>query len=289
MSTAVPQPFKEILVPLDGSPAAERALPPALELVRLTGVPLRVLQRALTDDVEDAAAYLAGVAARHAGETDIETVVVDRESIPDAILDGLGPETLVCMSSHGRGGLGRALVGSVAEALLRTIDRPVLVVGPHVADRVTFTGRVVTCIDGSDHSERTIEPARAWAAALGLPLWLVEVAVPSTPVEWFTEGGAAESADLARLARRFGDVVGWDTFHNRHPARELVDISSSEFEPTALLVMATHGRTGWNRLRLGSVTAATVHAATVPVLVVPANATEPVGLARTGHEGATRP
>jgi hypothetical protein len=34
--------------------------------------------------------------------------------------------------------------------------------------------------------------------------------------------------------------------------------------------MATHGRTCWDRLRLGSVTAATIHAATVPVLVVPA-------------------
>jgi nucleotide-binding universal stress UspA family protein len=41
-------------------------------------------------------------------------------------------------------------------------------------------------------------------------------------------------------------------------------------EPTALLVMATHGRTGWDRLRLGSVTTATLHRATVPVLVVSA-------------------
>jgi nucleotide-binding universal stress UspA family protein len=47
-------------------------------------------------------------------------------------------------------------------------------------------------------------------------------------------------------------------------------MASSPSPPTALLVMATHGRTGWDRLRLGSVTAATVHAATVPVLVVPA-------------------
>jgi nucleotide-binding universal stress UspA family protein len=54
-------------------------------------------------------------------------------------------------------------------------------------------------------------------------------------------------------------------------------MASSSSTPTALLVMATHGRTGWNRLRLGSVTAATVHAATVPVLVVPA--APPAGVA----------
>lgn len=51
-------------------------------------------------------------------------------------------------------------------------------------------------------------------------------------------------------------------------------MAASPSPSTALLVMATHGRTGWDRLRLGSVTAATVHAATVPVLVVPA---APVG------------
>ena len=63
------------------------------------------------------AAYLAGIADRHATVTDVETQVVDRESIPDAIVEGLGPGTLVCMSSHGRGGLTRVVMGSVAEAL----------------------------------------------------------------------------------------------------------------------------------------------------------------------------
>jgi nucleotide-binding universal stress UspA family protein len=282
-------PFTDILVPLDSSEAAERALQPALELVRRTGVPLRVMQRAFTDEVETAAAYLADVADRYADVTDVETIVVDRESIPDAILDGSGTGTLVCMSSHGRGGVARATMGSVAEALLRTIVRPVLVVGPHLGDTCTFAGRVVACIDGSTESERTLEPARAWAAALGLPLWLVEVAEPSTPVEWTTRGGATESAHLARLARRFGDVAGWDTFHNRHPARELADLSASAYQPTALLVMATHGRTGWDRLRVGSVTAATIHAAPVPVLVVPAGPAEPVDPAAAEHEGATQP
>jgi nucleotide-binding universal stress UspA family protein len=59
-------PFTDILVPLDGSPTAERALGPALELVRRTGAPLRVLRQALADDAEIAAGYLANVADRHA-------------------------------------------------------------------------------------------------------------------------------------------------------------------------------------------------------------------------------
>jgi nucleotide-binding universal stress UspA family protein len=280
-------PFTEILVPLDGSKAAERALPPACELVRRTGVRLRIMERAPADDGETAATYLAAVADRHADLTDIETTLVDRDSVPDAIRGASGPGTLVCMSSHGRGGLARAVLGSVTETLLRTIDRPVLVVGPHVGERFTFEGRVVACIDGSEESEHTVEPARAWGRALGLPLWLVEVAVPSTPVDWLSQGGTVESADLARLARRVGDVAGWDISHCRHPARELADLSASAYHPTGLLVMATHGRTGWDRLRLGSVTAATVHGASVPVLVVPAGPPGPVRRA-AAHEGAVR-
>jgi nucleotide-binding universal stress UspA family protein len=123
-------PFTDILVPLDGSPAAERALGPALQLVGRTGVALRVLAHAQADDKEVRAEYLAGVADRHAALADIETEVVDGDSIPRAIAEGMEPGTLVCMSSHGRGGLARALLGSVAEALLRRLDLPALIVGP---------------------------------------------------------------------------------------------------------------------------------------------------------------
>ncbi len=263
-------PFTDILVPLDGSPVAERALAPALELVRRTGVPMRVLSRALPDEKELLAGYLAGIADRHAAVTDIETQVVDRESIPDAIIEGLQPGTLVCMSSHGRGGLARAVMGSIAEFLLRTLDQPALVIGPHVAEDAAFAGRIVACIDGSHESERTIEPANQWAAALGLPLWLVEVGDPGVPAEWVTNGDTFESAHVAGLAVRMGGVDGWDVLHDRQPAHTLVNMAASRSEPTALLVMATHGRTGWDHLRLGSVTTATVHRATVPVLVVPA-------------------
>jgi nucleotide-binding universal stress UspA family protein len=84
-------PFSDILVPLDGSPIAERALEPALELVRRTRVPLRVLRRSFADEAETAAAYLADVADRHAGVTDVETQVLDRDSVPDAIREGWEP------------------------------------------------------------------------------------------------------------------------------------------------------------------------------------------------------
>jgi nucleotide-binding universal stress UspA family protein len=68
---------------------------------------------------------------------------------------------------------------------------------------------------------------------------------------------------------RAAAVDGWDTVHDRSAAHGLVELAASEVAPTGLLVLATHGRTGWSRLRLGSVTAATIRDAPVPVLVVP--------------------
>jgi nucleotide-binding universal stress UspA family protein len=93
-------PFTDLLVPLDGSPAAERAIPPAVELARRTGVPLRLMRQAYSDDIDDAVVYLATAARRHAAGVDVETQVMDRESVPNAILDARHPGTLVCMSSH---------------------------------------------------------------------------------------------------------------------------------------------------------------------------------------------
>jgi nucleotide-binding universal stress UspA family protein len=265
----VDAPFSDILVPLDGSAAAERALRPALDLAARTGVRLRALRRALSDHKE-ATEYLAAVADRCAPTTDLPTHVVDRESIPDAIIEELEPGTLVCMSSHGRGGLARAVIGSVAEALLRSLDRPVLVVGPHHVEAAAFSGRIVACIDGSDESCRTLAPARQWAGTLGLPLWLMEVIEPGVLPEWVDKDDVVEASHVAALAADLDGVAGWDVLHDTDPARALVTMARSPSTPTGLLVMATHGRSGWDRLRLGSVTIATVHAATVPVLVVPA-------------------
>jgi nucleotide-binding universal stress UspA family protein len=264
-------PFDEILVPLDGSPAAERGLGPALALARRADVPVRLLSRVFPGDADERLAYMAGVAERLPTGVDVDLRVVERDSIPDAIVDGLGPSTLVCMSSHGRGGIARGVIGSVTEALLRIIGRPTLVVGPYAGTDATFAGRVVACIDGSQESERTLGPARQWAAALDLPLGLVQVVDPR-PDQPETPPEDVESADLADVARRVGGVPSWDVLHGTSPARALADLTTSELDPVAMLVMATHGRTGWHRLRLGSVTTATVHSARVPILVVPAAA-----------------
>ena len=55
--------------------------------------------------------------------------------------------------------------------------------------------------------------------------------------------------------------------HSRHPANELAELADRW--PVNVMVMATHGRSGWSRLTLGSVAMNVVHHATCPVLLVP--------------------
>jgi nucleotide-binding universal stress UspA family protein len=136
---------KIVLVPLDGSRLAERALDTATGFAR-EGAKVVLLRAAEAHTapfadpsaaqvtvIEEAEAYLAAVAARlrSAGATDVETTVwygAPAESIAEAA--GLRKADLIVMSTHGRSGLGRLMLGSVAETVLRSTSTPILLLRP---------------------------------------------------------------------------------------------------------------------------------------------------------------
>ena len=133
--------FSRILVPLDGSALAEAALPSAASLASADTVV--ILMRAAeahtmpcgdptaaqVDAVREAEEYLAGVAARLQlnGVKNIATSVWYGPAAP-AIVDAarLRKVDLIVMSTHGRSGLGRLILGSVAESVLRGTTTPIL-------------------------------------------------------------------------------------------------------------------------------------------------------------------
>jgi nucleotide-binding universal stress UspA family protein len=133
----------KILVPLDGSKLAETALTKALDMAQGSGEPTLVLLRAAeatswpgtdpTDDqirvVREAEDYLDGV------KTYLARQGVDRVQTSvwygppaSAIVEAarVGKVDLIVMSTHGRSGLGRLILGSVAEAVLRGTAVPIL-------------------------------------------------------------------------------------------------------------------------------------------------------------------
>ena len=136
---------KIVLVPLDGSRFAETALEPAISFAR-EGATLRLLRAAeahpspLMDQseaqvaaVREAEEYLAGVAAwvRHAGVGNVETSVWYGPAV-EAIVDAARycKADLIVMCSHGRSGLERLVLGSVAERVVRATSTPILLVRP---------------------------------------------------------------------------------------------------------------------------------------------------------------
>jgi nucleotide-binding universal stress UspA family protein len=152
----IPEPvFRNVLIPLDGSALAEQALEPALTLGRLLEsdfILLRIVKPLLFDGHDptvsgdpaigkpateelqnDARAYLEGVAKRlRAQSLRVQIRVIVNIQPAVAILEQSleAPNAVIALATHGHGGLTRALVGSVADKVVRGATIPVLVFRP---------------------------------------------------------------------------------------------------------------------------------------------------------------
>lgn len=142
--------YTKILVPLDGSALAERALTHAEKIAKGTGAELILMQavgipladapeagpseetKAFTEEVESARAYLESVAGRLRKEGLPVRNVVARGAADSEILGFAHRENvdILVMSTHGRSGLSKLLMGSVAQKVMLTTKRPVMLVKP---------------------------------------------------------------------------------------------------------------------------------------------------------------
>ena len=136
--------LQKILVPLDGSALAEAALPQALEIAESSGANLLLIRAAEAHTlpgvdpteaqikvVQEAEGYLAQVRDRLAaqGRKEVETSVWYGPAAY-AIVEAarLNKVDLIAMTTHGRSGLGRLILGSVAESVLRGTTTPILLI-----------------------------------------------------------------------------------------------------------------------------------------------------------------
>lgn len=141
--------IKKLLVPLDGSSLAEAALDKAVEMVKESGATMVLLRaaeattlpgadptEAQVEVVREAEDYLGAVAARvrKQGLERVETSVWYGKPAA-AIVEAaqFGRVDMIVMSSHGRSGLGRLILGSVAESVIRGTHTPVLLLRPEGA------------------------------------------------------------------------------------------------------------------------------------------------------------
>jgi nucleotide-binding universal stress UspA family protein len=217
--------YRSLLVPLDGSPFAEHALPLALAVARRSGAALHLVSvvapvaEAFTEVVyfapselqdhlrQQQQAYLARTAERLRGlaEVTVDTQVLegDVSSLLARHAEQSGAD-LVVMATHGRGAFGRFWLGSVADYLLRHLTLPLLLTRPEESaadlDTEPNLGHVLLPLDGSELAEKAIGPAVEMAALLpGAEVVLLRVIHPTVSVYYPPEGAAADHEARALL------------------------------------------------------------------------------------------
>ena len=299
--------LRTLLVPLDGSPLAERALPIAFDIARRAGgavhlvrahVPLAIIgangEGILTQDLlaaddtlrERAKSYVEATATRLAAEWGVRTVShVDDGGASGLITQVAGDilADLIVMTTHGHGGFAPGWIGSVTDAVIRHSYRPVLALPKNDAHGgATFTPRsIMVTLDGSAHSAAIIPAARALAVVFGSRLELVRIVAPYVPTDV-----------LSNLQALGPDPLGIDA-ETKYAKKALDDMVASldqsgvkatatvrvELSPTRALLdhvqetdpdcvaVATQGR-GLSRLFIGSVADKLIRAAKRPVLVL---------------------
>jgi nucleotide-binding universal stress UspA family protein len=283
-----------VLVPLDGSKFGECAVPVALRLADGLNGHLKLVSVSTNGHVTKRPRYLnrylnhLGDMIEAAGEVRVSPVVLEG-SATKALLEfnNLSQPTLIVMSTHGRGPLRRAWIGSVADRLMRHVATPVVLVHPQERAECNVTepsriNRILVALDGSKLAEGSLEWAKRIMAATGASCTLVRVANTSIPA-WSPrlQSGAPETTDYmdvscaesqeylsavkARL--RKGGIAVETVVESERPGAVGI-LRCAEERLIDLIVMASHGRGGLKRLVLGSVADKVVRAADVPVLLV---------------------
>ncbi|MCC6791390.1 MAG: universal stress protein [Thermomicrobiales bacterium] len=298
-----------ILVPLDGSELAEQAIPAAValaagggEIVFFQAVVKAEAERDLLGQVDRDAGEVAE-RERALCYQDLERIAAHWASIlpgtptyevgvgEPAVAIVAAAERLACdlivTASHGRGAVKRVALGSVADALARTSTVPVMIVRPRDAAielSVPQFRRVVVPYDGSELAASALPVAIAIAKALDDGILLVHAITPATmppvltpmepyyPAAVYTdmldelEASAKASLDAAAATIAASGVPVKQAVVMGTPFDAISEVTTSD----DLIVLTSHGRSGFERWLIGSFAEHLVREGPVPVVIVPA-------------------
>lgn len=270
--------FERILVPTDGSGPANAALEYAGEIATVENLTVHIVHVVDPDtDPADASEQLAD-SREWAGDADAPVIDEVHTGEPrEAILEYAATHDVdaIVMGTRGRRGVGRLLLGSVTEAVVRDASVPVLVVrGAAEVRRRYPLETIVVPVDGSSHADAALEQALALASDNGATVHFLSV-VDVAPVG-IDDGNDLRLERLKQYAQQVvdegvqrADEVGVDAVGTvQHGSAQQRIREYTDDEDADLVVMGTHGRSGLDRLLLGSVTERVLRTATTPVLTV---------------------
>jgi nucleotide-binding universal stress UspA family protein len=280
--------YSSVIVPIDGSGFGDSAVGVGESIARRLGGTLRLVHvvpppaAAMVPQDSIPADPLLGEQLRVAGAAHLEKLVDDlREAgsrvssdilegdVESALLDyaGLHAPALVVLTTHGRGGMERAMLGSVADALVRRSSLPVLAIRPGAGAKLaddSFVDRVMLPLDGSHRDEEIFDHARTIGRAMTAEFLLVQVVEPkidkSRPVVQQVDrvdlrerrGRAQEYLDrVAEHLRRYEATATSHVLVDDDVAGALIRFAADQ--RVDVVAMATRGRRGLDRFVAGSV------------------------------------
>jgi len=301
--------LKSLLVPLDGFEMGEWSMPLASKVARSAEARIHLATVIIPresdellattsfqwdgEDLRDfderreiqAAEYLRRWQKRLAEEgTDVDVAVLEGTPVPDELVEHTSrvEADLIVMTSQGRSGLSRVLLGSVAHELVRMSATPVLVMHPtrgeSTAEPPRDLGRILVPLDGSSVAEAVLGPVAELATTLDAEITLTRVVIDPSylgprvlglrPDRLAPDLDAAEAylETIAADLREEGLDVDVQATSGDDPAKAIARVAG-ELGVDAL-ALATHGRGGLERAVLGSVTDGILKSTSLPLLIV---------------------
>lgn len=300
--------YQKILIPLDGSKTAERVLPYARTLAKKLKVPVelmavidiaemamhvsperaRFLDTLVEEGVRSSQDYLKSIANSFTGLT--VTCTVDKGRAGDAIIESAAKSkaTLIAMSTHGRSGMSRWLLGSVTEKVLRGTSNPLLLIRAEegsTAEGDAMLKTVIVPLDGSDLAESVLPVVTGLAKTLNLEVVLLRAYnIPASTYagaeDYYAVNYEQIREEIKKEAQGYLDRKAEElkkqgvkavscVLPEGYAADEIIALGRKT--PDNLVAMCTHGRSGVKRWVLGSVTEKVVRHTGDPIMIVRAS------------------
>lgn len=289
--------ISKILVPLDGSQAAEAVLSYIEPISTATNARVNLLAavdrprdwgedtgRDLKGERHEAESYLRGIQARLTSATgnDVEIEVVASEPAAAILAASERQQSnLIAMTTHGRSGVARWVFGSIAAKVLHGTKTPLLIVRPPTEDKQSDAPdltKMLVPLDGSELSASVLPFAADLAKSMGASIVLFhavfEPVMTYPGAEAVFDAGALKGMDAG--AHEYLAAVALDLDAKGVKTNRAVAIGNAMDgivwaagrESAGLIVMSTHGRSGIGRMVLGSVADAVVRRSALPVILV---------------------
>ncbi len=293
--------FRNILVPLDGSTLSERAIPIAAALARGDSASIHLLQAVAAAVYAPLPIYMRGspaiyelraaaVAAnylrhirQHLHDSGVKDVTISTPTadvataIAAAAYDNCD---LIVMSTHGRTGLSRTILGSVTDAVVRGSHLPVLLITDHqqipqTLDQPINFHRILVPLDGSALAAQALPVAASLAQMAHAEMLLLYVMPEGVAPSAITATPHPQAPyqtliphHLNRTAlSRLPSTVNYDIIEASGVPSQAI-VAAARKQNCGLIVMCTHGRSGLARMQLGSVAEEVLKESPLPVLLL---------------------